>query len=487
MIIHSPIGIICKHPVLIALAAVLMHVAPLAAQTSTQHKNGQKIQQLCASNPLGGATVAVSVRGLASGNKIIAANERVLMRPASIQKLFPTALALDSLGGSYRFETQILRRGSISDSTLDGTLVLAGGGDPSLGSRFMDSTRPELQFAGILAQVKAAGIRKINGGIAVRPWPAAEHPVPDTWVWQDIANYYGAGPSGFCFMDNTFQLNVKTGAAGSRVQITGTQPEMPDLNFTSYATAQPISTDESNIYGAPFSSERELRGQLPLSRTMQVKAAMPQPALVFARELGKYLSDNGIEVSSQLIVDTISAPAERIGTVYSPAMRQLVAVTNKNSHNLFAEQLMLAASRSGDYAQRLAEMQKRLSAKVPDAAGCQFFDACGLSPFDLGTADVFAQFLVAVSKARYFADFEASLPVAGCDGTLKSWCRSNGLARLVVAKTGSMTSTRSLAGYMTASDGSRYAFCIMVNNYKGSPADAKALIEQILAIIFDNK
>lgn len=487
MIIHSPIGNICKRPVIIAFAAALMHVAPLIAQNSTQHKNGQKIQQLCASNPLGGATVAVSVRGLASGNKVVAANERVLMRPASIQKLFATALALDSLGGGYRFETQILRRGSITDSTLDGSLVLAGGGDPSLGSRFMDSTRPETQFAGILAQVKAAGIRKVAGGISVRPWPAAEHPVPDTWVWQDIANYYGAGPSGFCFMDNMFQLNVKTGSAGSTVQITGTQPEMPDLNFTSYATAQPISTDESNIYGAPFSSERELRGQLPLNRSMQIKASMPQPALVFARELRKFLTSNGIEVLGEPMVDTLLGPAERIGTVYSPALRQLVAVTNKNSHNLFAEQCMLAISRSGDYAQRLAEMQKRLAAKVPDAASSHFYDACGLSPFDLSTADVFAQFLVSVSKASYFADFEASLPVAGCDGTLKSWCRSNGLARLVVAKTGTMTSTRSLAGYMTASNGSRYAFCIMVNNYTGSPADAKALIEQILAMIFDNK
>ena len=117
----------------------------------------------------------------------------------------------------------------------------------------------------------------------------------------------------------------------------------------------------------------------------------------------------------------------------------------------------------------------------------QFFDACGLSPFDLSSADVFTQFLVAVSKTDYFADFEASLPVAGCDGTLKNWCRSNGLANRVIAKTGTMTNTRSLAGYLTASNGSRYAFCIMVNNYTGTPNDAKALIEKILYMIYENQ
>lgn len=487
MIIHIPTGNICKLMALVAFAAVMIHEPQVYAQNVPQHKNSQKIQQLCASNPLSGAIVSVSVRSLANGNKIAAANERALMRPASIQKLFPTALALDSLGGNYRFETQILRYGSISNGTLEGPLVLAGNGDPSLGSRFMDSTRPDLQFANILAQVKAAGISKISGGIAVRPWPAAEHPVPDTWVWQDIANYYGAGPSGFCFMDNMFQLEVKTGSTGSTVQILGAVPEMPELSFTSYATAQPIYTDESILYGAPFSAERELRGQLPLNRAMQIKASMPQPGLVFARELRKYLINNGIEVLGQPMIDIPEAKTERIGTIYSPPLRQLVAVTNKNSHNLFAEQLMLSVSRSGDYAQRLGEMQKRLASKVPDAAGSMLFDACGLSPFDLSTADVFSQFLVAVSKTAYFSDFEASLPIAGCDGTLKSWCRNNGLARLVVAKTGTMTCTRSLAGYMTASDGSRYAFCIMVNNYAGSPADAKALIENILSMIFDNK
>lgn len=487
MIIHRLYSIICHRPAMVAAAVTLIYISPASAQNAATHKNSQKIQQLCLSAPLGGATVAVSVRGFVSGNKIAGANEKLFMRPASIQKLFPTALALDSLGGSFRFETQILRSGTVTDGTLDGSVVLAGSGDPSMGSRYLDSTRPELQFASILAQIKAAGIRRITGSIAARPWPAGQHPVPDTWVWQDIANYYGAGPSGMCFMDNMFQLAVTTGATGSAVQITGTQPEMPDLEFTSFATAQPISNDESSLYGAPFSNERELRGQLPLNRSMQIKAAMPQPELVLVRELRKYLINNGIEVLGGSILDTLQTPTVRIGTVYSPSLRQLVAVTNKNSHNLFAEQLMLATTRTGEYALRVSEMQKQIVAKVPVAANCQFFDACGLSPFDLSSADVFTQFLVAVSKTDYFADFEASLPVAGCDGTLKNWCRSNGLANRVIAKTGTMTNTRSLAGYLTASNGSRYAFCIMVNNYTGTPNDAKALIEKILYMIYENQ
>ncbi len=488
MIIDIQKNNICLRSILLSLAAVLIYICPLVAQPVSEHKHSQEIKAICTNNPLGGALVAVSVRTVPSGGFVMGTNERLLLHPASIQKLFATALALDSLGGSFRYETRLLRTGVIDQGILRGDLIIAGNGDPSFGSRFLDSTRPELVFADILRQLKSAGINSIDGTITAIPYQPAEHPVPDTWMWQDIANYYGAGPSGFCFMDNTYQLQVQTRGAASVAEITGAVPEMIELKFSSYATAQPINSDESYIFGAPFSAERQLWGELPLNRAMQIKGAMPQPEKVFARELSKYLSANGMLISGfSRNTPLPNTDLPQIGKLLSPSLSQLVQVTNKNSHNLFAEQLMLSITHEGEYIMHVDDMHKALILNVPDATTSMFFDASGLSPFNLTTADVFAQFLCSAANSRYSRDFESSLPVAGIDGTLKYWCRSNGLSRKVVAKTGSMTGVRSLAGFITAKDGCKYAFCIIVNNYTAEPADVKALMEKLLVLIYDNK
>ena len=59
-----------------------------------------------------------------------------LFAPASVTKLFSVAAALDELGGDYRFETPVYRRGDVEqDGVLDGDLVLVASGDPNLGGR----------------------------------------------------------------------------------------------------------------------------------------------------------------------------------------------------------------------------------------------------------------------------------------------------------------------------------------------------------------
>ena len=52
--------------------------------------------------------------------------------PASTTKIFTTLAALEVLGPEFRFETNLLRTGSVRDGVLTGDLILKGGGDPTL-------------------------------------------------------------------------------------------------------------------------------------------------------------------------------------------------------------------------------------------------------------------------------------------------------------------------------------------------------------------
>ena len=71
-----------------------------------------------------------------TGATVFERNPDELFCPASVTKLFTTAAALVDLGADYRFQTPVVRRGSVeSNGTLIGDLILVAQGDLCLGGR----------------------------------------------------------------------------------------------------------------------------------------------------------------------------------------------------------------------------------------------------------------------------------------------------------------------------------------------------------------
>ncbi len=78
-----------------------------------------------------GYDVAGLVVNLSSGERVAEYNADQLLSPASVTKLYTAAKALEVWGADYRFETDVLVQGQRLGPTIDGNLVLRGGGDPS--------------------------------------------------------------------------------------------------------------------------------------------------------------------------------------------------------------------------------------------------------------------------------------------------------------------------------------------------------------------
>src|SRR6185312_2204272 len=70
--------------------------------------------------------------------------------------------------------------------------------------------------------------------------------------------------------------------------------------------------------------------------------------------------------------------------------------------------------------------------------------------------------LVELTKTPTGSVFQASLPIAGRDGTLAG--RLKTIPDRVFAKTGSLTYDNSLSGYLRTEDGEYLAFSIMCND-----------------------
>jgi serine-type D-Ala-D-Ala carboxypeptidase/endopeptidase (penicillin-binding protein 4) len=102
-----------------------------------------------------GRSAAVAL-DLATGNVLFTQNPGRSLAPASNEKLPLTYAALTTLGPTYRIETDVLGEGEQDGTTFSGSLVLRGGGDPTLSTAGLRS---------LAAEVRAYGIRRVTDGI----------------------------------------------------------------------------------------------------------------------------------------------------------------------------------------------------------------------------------------------------------------------------------------------------------------------------------
>ena len=76
--------------------------------------------------------------------------------------------------------------------------------------------------------------------------------------------------------------------------------------------------------------------------------------------------------------------------------------------------------------------------------------------------------------------FEASLPVAGRDGTIANRMKGTPAEGNARAKSGSMTGVRSLSGFVTSAGGEPLAFAIVANNFETPPDVVNAATDAIV-------
>ncbi len=120
--------------------------------------------------------VGLMVWDLDADSAIYRRNERQLMRPASTMKVITAVTALDRLGGSYQFKTELCYTGRVDSCTLTGDVYCVGGFDP----RF--TTDDMTAFAEGLHKM---GIDTIRGNIYSDKSMKDQNLLGEGWCWDD--------------------------------------------------------------------------------------------------------------------------------------------------------------------------------------------------------------------------------------------------------------------------------------------------------------
>ena len=93
--------------------------------------------------------LGLMVYDLTADSAIYCYNERQMMRPASTMKVITAITALDRLGGSYQFKTDLCYTGKVENGTLTGDVYCVGHMDPRFNSDDMNAFVESLQKMGV--------------------------------------------------------------------------------------------------------------------------------------------------------------------------------------------------------------------------------------------------------------------------------------------------------------------------------------------------
>ncbi len=430
------------------------------------------------------ATISLMVKDLTSGKIVDEYNAHSSVIPASTMKVVTTASALELLGSDFRFKTTLEIDGEIDkNGTLNGNIYIKGGGDPTLGSVKMGDIDFLKKWTDAVA---ATGIKKVNGQLVACENILEKQVINPRWTWEDMGNYYAPGIHSISYLDNTVKVYFNSGKTGSVPEITRTEPEIPGLKFANFAKSTETKSDNAYFYGAPYSLERAVYGEIPANRPdFVVKSDLPHPAIVLLNHFQKSLETAGITISgASSVSDNEVCSKYIIYTHLSPPLSDIIKEINMNSNNHFAEyvfkQLSVPKNSQGTNEGSKAVIEALWKAKNKSVSELFQFDGSGLSPTNAVSANFFVSILEYMKKADKNEDsFYNSLPVSGSSGTLKNFLENTSLQGKVHAKSGTIARVKSYTGYIEL-NGRTLAFAVLVNNANGSSKEVTAKIEQLL-------
>ena len=404
-------------------------------------------EDLIAAAKLGG-DVTYAVIDAETGLGLEARGADRLMSPASTLKAVTALYALECLGGDHRFATRLVATGPVSGGIVQGDLVLAGGGDPTLSTD---------ELGDMAAALKMSGISGISGRFLV--WGGA---LPYLRAIDDgQPEYLGYNPAVSGLNLNYNRVNCEWRRVNGEYQI-GLDaraerfvPTVSSARVTIADRERPLFAYSDNDQAEVWSVARKALGKGG-SRWLPVRRPDAYAGDVF-RTLAKA---QGIHLPAPQM--TAQAPQ---GTVLashaSEGLRTVLKAMLKHSTNLTAEAVGMAASLrmgvQGDHEASARAMTGWLKARV-GVTDAVLHDHSGLGA------------TTRITAADMVNTIRALGPQAGLRGLMKPVVFKDAKGKkavspiLVEAKTGTLNFVSALTGFMVAPDGRELIFAIFTGD-----------------------
>jgi D-alanyl-D-alanine carboxypeptidase/D-alanyl-D-alanine-endopeptidase (penicillin-binding protein 4) len=448
------------------------------ARTQAKESFFQQALHLLSQQP--GVTVGVSLRDLKTGELLAEANGSKRLIPASTMKLLVTSYAMSHFPADQRWTTQLFLSPEANQAS---SLIIVGSGDPTLGSsRIAGNLDLEEILRDITQAIQKAGIRKIKT-LSVNTHALPIEPIPWSWAYDDIGNYFGAPIRALNIADNRYGLTFQPGVVGAKAEILEITPNLNWIQFENLMrTGAAGSGDNGYIFGVPEVNQRWLRGTIPAGDPFTIYGSMPDPVDAFLRLLRQQLIKGGITVDEirQDPHPFTDSNASILWQHHSPPLLSIIQEIHETSFNLYADALLALTSQHLAQPERVQDWGTATDYEQTwlTQAGIQGFslkDGSGLSPRNLVTANGLTQLLVLDYQKPWWQDYLQTLSIRH---------NPNLPAGTIRGKTGFISGIRSLSGVIQTESGRSLAFSILINHFEGNLAAIDAAIDQFLTSIW---
>ena len=176
---------------------------------------------------------------------------------------------------------------------------------------------------------------------------------------------------------------------------------------------------------------------------------------------------NGVQVDSPAVAgnQSLSVDATEVARVESAPVSELIGIMLLDSDNTLAEVLVREVALSQGMTDYRAAVLSGMGWEHDQWPNMFFQDGSGLSPLNRQSAIAITTLLDEMATDPELSSLIESLPISGETGSLQRRFNSAGslATGAVSAKTGSVEGVRSLAGYITASDGETLSFSLNIS------------------------
>lgn len=453
------------------------------------------------------ANLSVYVRSPINNQILLAKNAGVARNPASAMKMLTTIVAIDELGPTFRWKTQILSDEPLQAGKLAGNLYLRGGAEPNLSIE---------KLSGLLRQLRAQGVSLLLGDIVLdRSFFNPMRPDVGAADFDEYPDaYYNVIPDPLLLQNNLLHLQIESDASRSKVQVStplrkvrvDNQLQLNELTCNQWEKNW-LRPDVS--YDGQGTPTLHLQGSVPRNCKSQTRINIVDRDIYWQQVFAQLWSELGGSWRGKVKVGTTPKQARVLVESQSETLAEVIRTINKSSDNTLARLVYLSlgadAARqerekntpqtdksSGEksidsnadkpdshfiYAeQRIRRWMQRHSI---DEQGLVLENGSGLSRKERISAEQLASVLQFGWQSLWSAEIQASMPIAALDGTMRKRLKSGPAEFRARIKTGTLNEACAIAGYVYDAQNQPWIVVAMINQDKAGRG--RAALDELIS------
>jgi D-alanyl-D-alanine carboxypeptidase/D-alanyl-D-alanine-endopeptidase (penicillin-binding protein 4) len=460
------------------LALFCVGILPLASRAELP----DAIQRVLTGLNIPADDVSILVQRIGASEPMLSHLPAEPRNPASVMKLVTTWSALELLGPSYSWPTEVYFDGDFDGQTLYGDLGIKGFGDPFLVIE---------EYWKLLRSLRRIGLRQIEGDLLL---DESYFDIPP----EDPGAFDGQPYRTYNVVPNALLVNFKAirffflADPVNRRVLVSSDPELPNLDIRNRVTLVdgPCRGYQSGISFSIADPDEIanviLEGAFPASCNNYSLSRTVLQHDTYAWGLFRSLwNDLGGSVEGRLAKGPIPEDANIVLTWQSPPLAEVIRSINKNSNNVMTRQLLLTLGAElrevpGREFDGIAAIHEFLQAEGIHDGSLKMVNGAGLSRDSRVSAQLLVTMLERAARRAYAPEFMASLSIAGLDGTTRNRFDEDSGNGVMHVKTGRLDHVSALAGYAHGSDDAIYVLAVMLNSPEAHRGPGQELEEAVM-------